>query len=106
MHILICFAYKSKDSFIISEGINGSATTYFITYTDPSTGEFCGSTSVDASTCVNGICYSNYSYERLLPGCIDSEAVNVTINALNVFGNGSDTEAVQILLSRLLFLSA
>ena len=102
--MILCLYHTRKVSFNISEEIDGSANTYYLTYSDPSSRESCGSTSVDASTCVNGICYSNYSYERLLPDCIDLEAINVTVHALNVFGNGSKSEPVQIFIGKLLFL--
>ena len=96
--------YVCKNPFKISEEIDGSATTYYLTYIDAFTNEFCGSTSVNASMCVNGICFSSYSHERLLPGCIDSEVINVTVHALNVFGNGSKSEPVYVLIGKLLFL--
>ena len=102
--MISCLYHACKNTFHIAEEIDGSATTYYLTYIDPSTDTFCGSTSVDASTCVKGICYSNYSYERLLPGCIDSEVINVTVHALNVLGNGSKSEPVQVLIGKLLFL--
>ena len=98
---MIFFLYHAcKISFNISEERDGSAITYFFTYTDPSTDKVCGSSSLNASICVNRICHSNYSYERLLPGCTDSKVINVTVHALNVFGNGSKSEPVQILIGR------
>ena len=95
----LCHA-SYKVPFNISEERDGSAITYFLTYTDPSTDECSGSTSVDASTCVNGMCYS---YESLPPGCIDSKVINVTVHALNVFGNGSKSEPVHILIGKFYF---
>jgi hypothetical protein len=41
---------------MISEGVDGSALSYTISYTDSSTGEMCNSLIISASSCKQGIC--------------------------------------------------
>ena len=42
--------------FVTSNGVNGSALRYKISYTDTNTNDFCDSLNIAASSCKEGIC--------------------------------------------------
>ena len=78
-----------QPSFAISDGvaIDGSAVSYTLAYNDSISGVSCGSATVPASSCVDGVCQHSFTYEE--SACSSpSIGVNVTISAANVLGSG------------------
>ena len=82
-----------KDSFQISESFDGSAISYLINFTNFLTGSSCGTATLPASSCVEGICtYTPESFTCLpLPS-----GINVTVLGQNVLGNGAESHPITI----------
>ena len=72
---------------MISDGIDGSATSYTLTYYNSVSGIICGSAIVPASTCVDGMCRHFFTYKESTCNS-PSVSVNVTISAANLLGSG------------------
>ena len=75
--------------FMIHEGVNVSATSYMIKYSDASTGELCGSTS---NSCVGGVCSEEFKIASSL--CRPSADINVTVSAVTNLGEGPPTNPI------------
>ena len=79
---------------MISEGVDGSALSYIISYTDSNTGELCSSLTLPASSCKQGIC--TVPFISPMP-CSGSETVaedgdvDISISADNRLGRGPPT---------------
>ena len=79
---------------MISEGVDGSALSYIISYTDSNTGELYSSLTLPASSCKQGTC--TVPFISPMP-CSDSETVDgdgdidISISANNRLGRGSPT---------------
>ena len=84
-----------QPSFIISDGIDGSATTYTLTYYNSISGIICGSAIVLATTCMDGVCRHTFTYEESACGS-SSISVNVTISATNHLGSGPASDPVMV----------
>ena len=96
-----------QEQFSISEGIDGSATNYTITYSvSDSTSEriiLCDSVTISASACTSGQC--NHIFD------IPSEYLNlnsimlivITVFASNILGDGPSSEPFHLKLSKLSF---
>ena len=82
-----------KDSFQISESFDGSALSYLINFTNSLTGSSCGTATLPASSCVEGICtYTPESFTCLpLPS-----GINVTVSGQNVLGKGAESHPITI----------
>ena len=79
--------YSIQPSFIISAGIDDIEISYALTYINSVSGVSCGSATVPASSCVNGVCQHSFTYEG--SACSSaSVGVNVSISAANVLGGG------------------
>ena len=89
IHTLISYIHACtyiQDSFNISDGIDGSVTSYTITIFS-STGESCDSITLQASTCGEEI--YNYRLENLTSSCYSSSSqVMLTVFASNIIGDG------------------
>ena len=72
---------------MISDGIDGSAISYTITYMDSITGDPCSLATITASSCVEGIC--KHTFEVSLSSCPPCVDINVTVYATNILGNGA-----------------
>ena len=77
----------TQASFVIADGINISPLYYTVTYSNATSGQInliCGSDNISSSSCQQGVCTSS------LPlSCYqNSGAVNISISATNVLGNG------------------
>ena len=77
------------------------AATYILSFYDAYSNKSCGSTSINASSCVHQVCCINYSINYILSSCIHSNQVKIIIYAINVFGNGSKSEPVIISVGKL-----
>ena len=82
--------------FNITDKLDGSATSYTITYTDSTFSYICGSTVISASTCESGIC-SDW-FDIASSPCAQSTNVTVTAFATNLLGDGSPSQPIQIVL--------
>ena len=91
--ILYIYAHTYvQDSFNISNGIDGSVTSYTITIFS-STGESCDSITLQASTCREEIC--NYRLENLTSSCYSSSSqIMLTVFASNIIGDGLPSEPI------------
>jgi hypothetical protein len=75
-----------QSSFAISDEIEGSALSYTLSYNDSLSGVSCGSATVPAFSCDDGVCQHSFSYEG--SSCSPLTGVNVTISAANILGSG------------------
>ena len=82
------------------------AATYILSVYDFNTNDFCGSRSLNASSCVDRACYTNYSTEEFLSACNHSNMVKVVIHATNAFGNGSESEPIQISIGKFMIMAS
>ena len=76
--------------FYFSDGIDGSTTSYTITYSDSTSGRICGSATIPASSCDGGICSCRFDISS--SSCLPSADVSVTVFASNILGNGPMSE--------------
>lgn len=86
--------YFMQESFIISDGIDGSATSYTITYTDAVSSDMCSEVTVPATVCVKGIC--SHLFEVSSSNCRPFADISVTVFGTNVLGNGTVARSVTI----------
>lgn len=75
-----------QNSFYIYEGIDGSATTYTIIYSDSSFGSTCSSMKIPASACADGTC--SHVYNATNSSCPPYTGITVTVFASNILGDG------------------
>ena len=75
-----------QDSFNITEGVDGSALSYTISYSDSVSGINCHSTTISASSCDDGICSDVFEASASL--CPPLTDITVTVFATNILGNG------------------
>ena len=83
-----------QESFTISDGIDGSATSYTISYTDALSNEMCSAVTISASFCVNRMC--SHLFEVSSSNCRPFADINVTVFGTNVLGNGTVAHSVTI----------
>ena len=84
----LCLAYQQ--SFQIADGIDGSAISYTVTYSESTSGSTCGSATIPASSCTNEMC--THLFDTSLSLCPSAVNIDVTVFATNVLGNGSTSE--------------
>ena len=95
-----------QEQFSISEGIDGSATNYTITYSvSDSTSEriiLCDSVTISASACTSGQC--NHIFD-IPSACfnLNSTMLVITVFASNILGDGLSSEPFLLKLSKLRF---
>ena len=77
----------------VSEGINGSTTSYTINYSDSSTGEVCNSNEINSTSCVGGVCSDEFDVSSSL--CTPSSDINVTVSAMTNLGEGPGTNPIK-----------
>ena len=78
---------------MISNGVDGSALNYTISYTDSNTGDVCYSLTISASSCKQGIC--TVPSINPLP-CSEREGngnIDISISASNHLGRGPSSFA-------------
>lgn len=79
---------------MISDGIDGSATSYTINYLDSISGDFCSSATIPASSCVDGTC--NHTFEVSTSSCPPCVDINITVYSTNILGNGAISDPLTI----------
>ena len=73
---------------MISEGVNGSALTYTISYTDSNTGEMCNSLTISALSCKQGICTVPFISPLPCSETVGDGDIDISISANNRLGKG------------------
>ena len=94
--MVILVLFNLKDSFFISDGIDGSAISYTATYVDTLSGSMCGSVIILASSCVDNICTIKYPLSSDNNKCPHSTNLTVVVYATNILGNGPESIPVYI----------
>ena len=79
-------------SFNITEGIDGSATSYTIVYTDA--GILCDFIKVPAFRCQGGLC--SHLFDVSSSHCVNSTNISIAIYATNLLGDGPASEPFSI----------
>ena len=77
---------------MFSDGIDGSATSYTINYTDTISGSSCGLATIPASSCSHGVCQNMFELSSSF--CPFSDSITVTVFATNALGNGTTSRLV------------
>jgi hypothetical protein len=78
---------------MISEGVDGSALSYTISYTDSSTGEMCNSLIISASSCKQGICTVPLISPLPCSENYEERDIDISISANNQLGQGPPSVA-------------
>ena len=73
---------------MISEGVNGSALSYTISYTDSNTGEICNSLTISASSCKQGTCTVPFINPLPCSENVGDGDIDISISANNRLGRG------------------
>ena len=81
-----------QSHFNISDNFDGSARSYTITYTDSVSGRTCGSVTIPADVCSNGVCKN--VFDVFHSTCPRTNGINVTVIAVNVLGSGPESDIV------------
>lgn len=79
--------------FFISNEIDGSTISYNITYTNSTSGDFCGSAVIPASACTNGVCNSVFD---VLSSLCHSTGLSVTVLATNILGDSEASDKILV----------
>lgn len=79
-------------SFNITEGIDGSATSYTIVYTDA--GILCDFIKVPAFRCQGGLC--SHLFDVSSSHCVNSTNISIAIYATNLLGDGPASEPFSV----------
>lgn len=79
---------------MISDGIDGSATSYTINCLDSISGDLCSSVTIPASLCAERIC--NHTFEISTSSCPPCVDINITVYATNILGNGAISDPLTI----------
>ena len=99
---IIIYCINAQEQFFISDGIDGSATSYTIMYTDPTSRRTCGSITISASECTSGQCDHMFN----IPSdsvCSNATGIVISVFATNILGDGpSSQETVVLYFSKLL----
>lgn len=75
--------------------IDGSALSYTITYKKSDSSTICGSTKIQATSCLNQTCEYTSAISNFLD-CLPSPGIIVAISGTNRLGNGSNSQPVLI----------
>ena len=85
MHRIMQLNLSIQDSFMISEGIDGSSLYFIVTYFDANqNNSVCGTSNISSSSCLQDICMSSLPISCYQNG----GAINISIFATNSLGNG------------------
>ena len=80
-------------SFVISDEIDGYASSYTITYSDSASGRICGLDTFLASNCTESICSRVFEISSSL--CTPSSDINVTVSATTNIGDGPRSKPIK-----------
>ena len=85
--------HSFQDSFNITDGIDGSAVNYTITYSEPTFDSICGSDTIPVLSCDRGICSHVFDIP-ISSSCPSSTAITVKVIASNKLGNGTAVNSI------------
>ena len=80
------------DAFNISEGIDGSPTSFTITYSDQTANMICGQDTIPAAMFCEWNTQCIHEFNISSPSCSSSTAIIVSIFATNLLGNGPEVQ--------------
>ena len=81
-----------------SDGIDGSATSYTVTYYGLASGNTCGTINIPVSTCIGGICSYLAQIDASIPCIFSANGVSLAASARNIFGNGKSSASLTFIL--------
>ena len=84
-----------QETFNISYGVDGSATSYTVNYTESTSGIVCASNAFLAMSCTNGICENEFKFTS--SSCSPSSIITVTAAGTNPLGTGLLSDPVSML---------
>ena len=73
---------------MITDNIDGSATTYTVNHRDIVTNKICSSVTIPTSLCEETTKSCSHMFELSTSSCPPFTVINVTVFATNVLGNG------------------
>ena len=79
-----------QDVAMILENTDSPPISYNITYADASSGRFCGSVTISASLCLNGVCC--HTFGEISPPCSSDGDISIFIFATSVLGDGPPSQ--------------
>ena len=86
--------YKSHNQSYQDEGVHENIerppVSYTITYTDASSGGICGSATIPASSCLNGMCC--HSFGEISPPCSSDGDISISVFSTSISGGGSPSK--------------
>ena len=74
----------------ISDGINGSANSYTIIYSDLASQRTCGEDTIPASACQNQVCKNLFNVTA--SSCTQDTNISVIVYATNMLGDGNNSK--------------
>ena len=75
----------------ISDNIDGSPTSYNVTYSDVTTGRVCALYSISAAMCQDGVCRHK---SQIASPCSPSDDISVSVLSTNILGSGPPSQPV------------
>ena len=94
--VYVCLCLLQEQLFI-SDGFDGSATNYTITYSDSASGRTCDSVTISASACINGLC--NHMFD-IPSACFNFDSIIITVFASSVLGDGPPSKSICLEFSK------
>ena len=82
-----------QSGYNISNDIDGSATSYFISFSESTNNDICDNATVSLSACQDGVC-SHYFNVSSSPCSFSTNDVTVSVFATNIFGNGLGSSTI------------
>ena len=99
MYMISFCASLFQKPFNIAEGIDGSASSYTIIYTDTESGGIlCDSVKVPGFSCQGELC--SHLFDVSSSSCVNSTNISVAVYATNLLGDGPASEPVSVELYR------
>ena len=77
---------------MISDMINGSASTYTIVYTDSVFGTVCGGAEIDFVLCERELC--RHLFDSLTSECSATTNIEISVSAINALGEGPSSPSI------------
>ena len=75
----------------IFDNIDGSPISYNITYSDVNSGRICGTFSIPAATCQDGVCRHT---SQITSPCSLSDDISLSVLSTNILGSGPPSQPV------------
>lgn len=94
MAISYTFPLFVKDPFTITDGTEGFAVSYTITYSDAVHHKICDTATILASSCISGSC--SHTFELSTSSCHPYADITITVFGTSQLGNGSVSEPVTV----------